>query len=90
LKHALGVCVYDWYISNILVLLSGWSAYVNQDLIASTSDINTGKGVGGNVEIGTFPAGTQGFYVTGSPALPIYFAFSDDGSGLALSRLKAG
>lgn len=49
-------------------------------------NMNVGKGADWAVELGSFPNGTQGFYVTGSPKQPVYFAFGNDGTGLSLSK----
>jgi hypothetical protein len=57
----------------------------NKDF-AANPDINSSKGNGWNIEIGAFPSGTQGFYVAGTKNSPVYYAFSDPGSGLVLSR----
>ncbi len=47
----------------------------NRNFVASP-DVNTSKGAGWTVELNSFPAGTQGFYVTGSPKTPVYYAFT--------------
>ncbi len=47
----------------------------NRNFVASP-DMNTSKGAGWTVELNSFPAGTQGFYVTGSPKTPVYYAFT--------------
>src|SRR5205807_935060 len=39
-------------------------------------DINASNAGGWNVEIGSFPANTQGFNVTGSRNAPIYYSFT--------------
>jgi hypothetical protein len=57
----------------------------NRDF-ASSPNINTSKGAGWDKELGNFPAGAQGFYVTGTPSLPVYFCFGESGGATYLSQ----
>jgi hypothetical protein len=41
-------------------------------------DINASNGAGWAIEVSSFPDSTQGFYVTGSRAAPIYYSFTAD------------
>jgi hypothetical protein len=49
-------------------------------------NINVGRGADWTVELNSLPSGTKGFYVTGSPKQPVYFAFGNDGTGLSISK----
>jgi len=62
-----------------------WVMLRNRNFAASP-DINIDKGISWSIEINNFPTGTEGFYVSGSPAAPIYYSYGNDGSGLALSK----
>jgi hypothetical protein len=55
-------------------------------------DINApnGQGVGWEREVAILPAGTQGFYVSGGRASPLYYAFTSVDGVLSLHVLRAG
>lgn len=57
---------------------------------AANPDINTSKGAGWEVEIASLPDGTRGFYVTGTPAKPVYYTYGDGGFGLFLWQWSGG
>lgn len=65
---------------------NGKSVLIRNRNFNASPDMNISKGVGWKIEVSNFPSGAKGFYVTGTPASPIYYAFSSDVGGLILSK----
>jgi hypothetical protein len=67
------------------VLIRNRTFDVNPDINAPNA-----QGVGWELEVATLPAGTQGFYVSGGRASPVYYAFTSVNGVLSLHVLRAG
>ncbi|KWB64045.1 hypothetical protein WL37_20490 [Burkholderia ubonensis] len=58
---------------------NGQPVLIRNQSFQTGPDMNTTMGAGWTIEIDAFPAGTQGFYVTGSRQAPQYYAFTNAG-----------